>query len=171
MGINIDKYFNAILFFSENIPNLGKTKLNKMLYFLDFDHFEKYGKPVTDDVYINLELGPVPQSIDSILDEMIRRGLIEILPEQVVDFVRYHLLAKIKHNPNVFLPSEIEILCEISEKWQHHTAKEVVMASHGEAPWLATRNGEAIPYPLANYRGKFESPSYDEEPLELRTSA
>jgi len=169
--MNKEKYKNAILFFSENVPALGVTKLNKLLYFLDFDHFEKYGDAVTGDTYENKELGPVPQNIDNILTEMQAENLIDIVPEQVINFVRYHLLAKSKHNMNIFKSSEIEVLCEIAEKWNHHTAKEIVMASHGEAPWLATRNGEVIPYPLAYYRGKYEKPSYDEEPIESSISA
>jgi uncharacterized phage-associated protein len=164
--MNKEKYKNAILFFIENVPNLGVTKLNKLLYFLDFDHFEKYGNAVTDDIYENKELGPVPKHIDQILEEMQSEKLIDIVPEQIIDFVRYHLLAQAKHDANVFKPSEIEVLCEITEKWRHHTAKEIVIASHGEAPWLATRNGESIPYALAYYRGKFDKPSYDEEPIE-----
>jgi uncharacterized phage-associated protein len=168
--MNKEKYKNAILFFSENVPALGVTKLNKLLYFLDFDHFEKYGDAVTNDVYENKDLGPVPRNVETILEEMQAENLIDIVPEQVIDFVRYHLLAKAKHNMSIFKPSEIEVLCETNEKWSRHTAKEIVMASHGEAPWLATRNGEDIPYPLAYYRGKFEKPSYDEELLEPSTT-
>jgi uncharacterized phage-associated protein len=165
--MNKEKYKNAILFFSENVPALGVTKLNKLLYFLDFDHFEKFGDAVTGDTYENKELGPVPQHIDEIIEEMRSENLITIVCEQVIDYVRYHLLAKSKHDMSIFKPSEIEVLCETTEKWGHHTAKEIVMASHGEAPWLATKNGELIPYPLAYYRGKFEKPSYDEELVEI----
>lgn len=156
--MNKKKYKNAILFFAENVPALGVTKLNKLLYFSDFDHFEKYGDAVTDDTYENKELGPVPQHIDAILTEMQGEKQVAIVPEQVIDFIRYHLIAEAKHDTNVFKPSEIEVLCEVAEKWGRHTAKEIVIASHGEAPWLATRNGEIIPYPLAYYRGKFEKP-------------
>ena len=41
--INQEKYRNAILFFASRIQNgtLGKLKLMKLLYYLDFDFFEK----------------------------------------------------------------------------------------------------------------------------------
>ncbi len=44
--IDEKKYKNAILFFAKKIQNgtLGKLKLMKLLYFLDFDFFEKYGR-------------------------------------------------------------------------------------------------------------------------------
>lgn len=164
MKINNEKYRNAILFFASNVPNLGRVKLNKLLYFSDFDHFEKYGEPVTGETYQNDELGPVPMHIEQIIREMESEEQAEVVAEAVIDFVRYHLVPRIHYNPRIFKPSEMEILSAVSEKWGHHTAKELVIASHGEAPWLATRNGETIPYALAYYRGKFEEPSYDEEP-------
>ena len=70
MDINKEKYKNAILFFSERVSHIGKTKLNKFLYFMDFDHYEKYGESITGDTYINNDLGPVPSHVDDILDEM-----------------------------------------------------------------------------------------------------
>ena len=171
MKINKEKYKNTILFFASNVPNLGKVKLNKLLYFSDFDHFEKYGEPVTGETYQNDKLGPVPMHIEEIIGEMESGGQADIVAEAVIDFVRYHLVPKVHYNPSIFKPSEMEILSAVSEKWGHHTAKELVIASHGEAPWLATRNGNTIPYALAYYRGKFEEPSYDEEPRQDITLA
>ena len=42
-----DKLINAILFFAERTRALGKIKLFKLLYLLDFEHFRKTGRPVT----------------------------------------------------------------------------------------------------------------------------
>lgn len=171
MKINKGKYKNIVLFFASNVPNLGKVKLNKLLYFSDFDHFEKYGEPITGETYQNDKLGPVPMHIEEIIGEMESEGQVDTVAEAVIDFVRYRLVPKSHYNPSVFKPSEMEILSAVSEKWGHHTARELVIASHGEAPWLATRNGDTIPYALAYYRGKFEEPSYDEEPRQDITLA
>lgn len=37
-------------------PNVGKIVLNKLLYFADFNHYEKYRKSVTGDVYIKMPM-------------------------------------------------------------------------------------------------------------------
>jgi len=126
-----------------------------MLYFLDFDHFEKYGKSVTEDTYVHKEFGPVPENINTVLCKMVEDNLIQLLPEQVIDFPRDRIIPLVKHNPKNLKSSEMEMICEVTEKWAHHTAKELVSASHGEAPWIATRQNEIIPYTLAYYRGKF----------------
>lgn len=153
--MNIEKYINAILFFLENIQNLGRTKLYKLLYFLDFDHYEKYGESVTGESYQNKELGPVPVNAEDLIDRMKEDGLIDIVSEPVIDFIRHKFIAKVHHDPKVFSSTEIEMLCEVAEKWAHHTANEIVSASHGEAPCIATARGEIIPYPYAYYRNKF----------------
>ena len=69
--INEKKYRNIILFFSEKIQNgtLGKLKLMKLLYYLDFDFFEKYGRSITGDEYLRFDNGPVPRMAEKILKE------------------------------------------------------------------------------------------------------
>jgi uncharacterized phage-associated protein len=164
--MNIEKYTNAILFFAKSTPNLGIIKLNKLLYFLDFDHFEKYGEAVTDDVYINKSFGPVPQHSDDVLKLLREQGKITVAVEQVIDYTRYHIIANSDYSPDVFKPTEMAMLCEVKEKWSHLTAKEIVAATHGEAPWIATRQDEVIPYALAYYRGKYDSDSGIEAEVE-----
>ena len=153
--MNIEKYINAILFFLENIQNLGRTKLYKLLYFLDFDHYEKYGESVTGESYQNKDLGPVPVNAEDLIDRMKEDGLIDIVSEPVIDFIRHKFIAKVHHDPKVFSSTEIEMLREVAEKWAHHTANEIVSATHGEATWIATEREERIPYPYAYYRNKF----------------
>jgi len=159
-SLNKAKYKNAILYFLEHINNshLGKVKLMKLLYYMDFDHFEKCGTSITGDEYKNYPAGPVPEGGDAILKEMQAEGLIDISKEQVIDYLKYKYTPKARHEPSAFLPSEVEILSSVAEKWEHHSTNEIIAASHGEAPWLATENGETIPYALAYYRGKYDEP-------------
>ena len=84
--INEKKYKNAVLFFAKKIQNgtLGKLKLMKLLYFLDFDFFEKYGRSVTGDEYLRFEYGPVPRMGEKILKEMNGRE-IKITKRKIAD--------------------------------------------------------------------------------------
>jgi len=158
--MNKEKYENAILYFLETVNNahLGKVKLMKLLYYLDFDHFEKYGTPVTGDAYYHKAAGPLPSQGDAILQEMKEKGIIEVQVERIADFIKYKYISKAAYNPNIFVSSEREMLQEVAEKWKYHSKAEIIEASHGEAPWVATRIDEAIPYALAYYRGKYNEP-------------
>ena len=70
--INQKKYKNAILFFAKRIQNgtLGKLKIMKLLYYLDFDFFEKYNRSITGDEYLRFDNGPVPRMAEKFLKEM-----------------------------------------------------------------------------------------------------
>ncbi len=163
--INRKKYENAILYFLSNINNehLGKTKLMKLMYYLDFDHFEKYSVSVTEDTYCNLPAGPVPNRASNILEEMKNEGLIAISTKQVNNVRKYEYTPFVSPDMGVFGITEINMLEEVCKKWEHHSTAEIVNASHGEEPWIATREGENIPYALAFYRHKFDMPDFDND--------
>jgi len=55
-----EKLLNALIYFSENVMHPGKTKLFKLLNYLDFLHFEKTGRSVTGLQYSAWDRGPVP---------------------------------------------------------------------------------------------------------------
>jgi hypothetical protein len=56
-GYAPDKMRAASTYFCSRITNgtLGRTKLAKLLYFLDFDHFEQYDAPVTGAHYVHMK--------------------------------------------------------------------------------------------------------------------
>jgi hypothetical protein len=37
-------------------PNMGKILLNKLLYFSDFDYYEKHGESITNTIYRKLPM-------------------------------------------------------------------------------------------------------------------
>ena len=44
---------------------------------------------------------------------------------------------------------------EIADKWERFTGTEMKSASHGEAPWIATKPNDVIDYNLSYYRNKY----------------
>ncbi len=157
--IEREKYYNIILYFADKIQNntLGKVKLMKLLYYLDFDFFEKYGKPVTNDSYVRLPLGPVPRSADKIIDEMKSKGLIKVCRQKISEDMndRQLVVGLKKPDLKVFSSEEMEMLNIIVSKWEKFSGKEMKDASHGEAPWIATKPNCVIDYNLAYYRNKY----------------
>src|SRR5208337_325611 len=58
-----EKLINAIIFFVKNTKNCGKTKIFKLLYYLDFIHFKQTAKSVTGLTYNAFQWGPVPEAL------------------------------------------------------------------------------------------------------------
>ncbi len=156
--INEKKYKNAILFFAKKIQNgtLGKLKLMKLLYYLDFDFFEKYGRPVTGDEYLRFENGPVPRMAEKIIKQMSGKEIkitSRKMPKGYND--QQHIEPLTDFNPESFSKEEILMMEEIADKWEKFTGAEMKSASHGEAPWIATKPNDIIDYNLAYYRNKY----------------
>ncbi len=157
--VNKDKYKTVILYFANKIRNetLGKTKLMKLLYYLDFDFFELHGKSVTNDSYVRMPLGPVPENAEAILNEMIKEGSVKVqkckMPQGLND---KELIIPCKAKTLEHLTKEeIEMIEEIADKWEKFSGRDMKNASHGEAPWIATKPGCIIDYNLAYYRNKY----------------
>jgi uncharacterized phage-associated protein len=156
--INEKKYKNAIVFFAKRIQNgtLGKLKMMKLLYYLDFDFFEKYGNSVTGDEYLRFENGPVPRMAEKILKEM-NGSEIKITKRKMGDGYKdqLHIEALADFDMNVFTKEELLMLEEIAGKWEKFTGAEMKSATHGEAPWIATKADGVIDYNLSYYRNKY----------------
>lgn len=156
--INEKKYKNTILFFAKKIQNgtLGKLKLMKLLYFLDFDFFEKYGRSITGDQYLRFEYGPVPRMGEKMLKKM-SGNEIKITKRRVADGFndQMHIEALKDFDVSVFTKEELLMLEEVADKWEKFAGVEMKNASHGEAPWIATKPNDIIDYNLAYYRNKY----------------
>ena len=156
--VDSKKYKNIILFFANKIRNgtLGKLKLMKLLYFLDFDFFEKYGNSVTNDQYLRFENGPVPRMAVKILKEMAGKE-IKISRKKIADGYKdqEHIEPLKEFNINLFTKEELLLMEEIADKWEKFSGTEMKNASHGEAPWIATKPNEVIDYNLSFYRNKY----------------
>ncbi len=160
--INSNKYKNVILFFANKIQNgtLGKLKMMKLLYFLDFDFFEKYGKSVTRDEYLRFERGPIPRMANTMLEKMEGKDIKihrEKMPKGYNDKQRIQPLKPF--DVNLFTREELLMMEEVAGKWEKFTGTEMKNASHGEAPWIATKPNEVIDYNLAYYRNKYSEMS------------
>ena len=72
--ISEKKYKEVILYLAEKLGGeiKGKKKLAKLLYFVDFDFFEKFQKSLTGDVYRALPMGPFPATMEKILADMVK---------------------------------------------------------------------------------------------------
>jgi len=164
---NQDKLEAAILFFTSNrdIVDLGKTKLMKLLYFADFEHFERYDVPITGATYGRLPKGPVPREALDVLKEMDERELLEISNEPVGNHVRERYIPLVDPDLSVFSAAERNTLNEVTVLFRKFTLTEIIERSHQEAPWLACSTGESIPYELAYYRNRYGAMDLDPDEL------
>ncbi len=157
-GINESKYRNAILYICQRLGGqvFGKKKLYKLLYYVDFDHFEyqESMSPITGEEYKAWPMGPVPQNFPEVMAKMVEDGQIERTsvdsgwgnPTEV-------FTATEAPDCSVFSEDEKFILNRVIEKYGNLNGKQLEILTHAEAPYIATEPNDKIEYELAFYRG------------------
>lgn len=155
-----EKLVDAIVYFAENTANCGKTKLFKLLFLFDFEHYKQTGRSVTGLDYYAWKLGPVPADLDNELDsESPENSLlwdsINITPQAAINFVRLQIVPKREFNPEHFSKRELRLLELLANEHRYKTADQMVDLTHAEngvwARVYADGAGkfEKIPYQLA----------------------
>lgn len=150
-----EKLQQVILYFLEHINNvhLGRTKLMKLPYFVDFDHFEAHGQSITGAVYRKLPHGPYPDKVEKVIAKMGKDGLVRQLKVNHKGFTQRRLITlKGKFDPAKFSGAELQTLERVAADWANATAADIEAATHREAPWAGTQDGKTIDYEMAEYR-------------------
>lgn len=129
-----DKFINAILFFAKNTDpeKLGIKKLAKLLFFSDFLHFERYGRPIIGDEYYHLPQGPVPTTSYDLYKDTFKRKIKTGLEEYIsINPIKVGIYTMEKINPlkecdeNVFSDSDLEIMQEIAKRFYSETGTDL----------------------------------------------
>lgn len=157
MILHRKKYQQAILYLCEKLNReiRGKKKLAKLLYYLDFDYYEKYQKYFTGERYKKLPMGPFPVALEKITADLIKNKQLAV--EKIEEWNGYNPteVYKILKNPDlsVFSSEEKKMIDRIIVKYGHLNGKELENLTHSEAPYIGTEDKKEIPYDLAFYRG------------------
>jgi len=150
--LNEAKYRNIILYFIGNTDaaQLGKVKLMKLLYFLDFAYFERYRISMTGDDYQHQVMGPVPLAASAVIHRMQSDGQITAQKRAGQDaHPQTEYIPRQDPDLTVFSDAEREMLIIVARKWYWHTEREIVDAVHGDLPWQQTAPNAIIDYALA----------------------
>jgi transcriptional regulator with XRE-family HTH domain len=135
-------------------PNVGETVLYKLLYFIDFDYYEKTGHSVTGLNYIRNHYGPTPSVRDfqGVIDGMILSEDLEIVETKYFNNIQRKYLPNKKSDLRELNAAEIKHIDETLARLSDKSAKELSDLSHFDTPWLAAKEGGAIDYRGVFYR-------------------
>jgi transcriptional regulator with XRE-family HTH domain len=147
--LNESKFKEVLLYILERVgakSNVGLTVLYKLMYFSDFDFYEKYGRHLTGANYRKIEHGPAPTSFDNIVSQMIDGGEIT---KVVAD---YHGKAQKRYLPlrradvSSLSGTEVQVIDAVLSRHSDKNATEISEYSHGDAPWQKAKMGELLDY-------------------------
>ncbi len=165
--LQISKFKNVLLYILERCagkPNVGETVLNKLLYFCDFDFYELYEEHLTGSRYKKLPYGPVPQKLNTIINQMINKGQLKRIKTEFHDFPQTRYIPLEKSDLKQFSAAEKTVIDHVILQMSDWNANKISEYSHKDMPWLATKEGDFISYNLAFYRElPYSVRVYDEE--------
>lgn len=141
------KFLNAVLFFSKD--GAFTTCLNKFLFYADFLHFKRFSVSMTGLRYAHMPFGPAPDKFMNFFALLTENGIVD------VEEVNYDGGSGVRFKPsigidtNVFEESELRCLLAVKAAFEGKSSKEMSDYSHEEEAWRSTKNGDLIPYTLA----------------------
>ena len=130
----INKIGNTIVYLAQNIPQLSKTKLLKLLYLLDEVSIKEFAIPFLNLEYYVWQAGPVATEIfgeisqeleNSVLDQFLRLRFQEINQRFAV-FIE----PKQDFDDSEFSDNDIMILEMFCQKFKNTTAEQLVEITH-----------------------------------------
>lgn len=161
-----EKFKNVLLYVTKRIgalPNVGQTVLYKILYFCDFDYYEKFEKQLIGARYIKNHYGPTPVAFAKIVKEMVADGEIEELKTKYFKNDQTKYIPVREPDLSMLTAQELDHIDEEIRRLGDKTAIELSDFSHKDVPWIVTPEGKEIPYETVFYRTKDTSVrKYDE---------
>lgn len=152
---NVEKFKQALLYILGKVgsrPNIGQTVLYKLLYFIDLDYYEKFGKRLIGATYIKNTYGPTPVSFAKIVREMEEEGKLVEVKSKYFDKDQTKYIPVAEADVSVFSGSELKHIDDELERLAHKNARELSDLSHVDTPWLVAKEREVINYRHVFYR-------------------
>jgi hypothetical protein len=135
---------------SEGDEAFGATKLNKLLFFCDFEHYRATGRSITGHDYVKQEFGPVPKGMPEIMMRMHDEDKIAIREESATGgYVRKRPVGLRTPNVSKFTSEQIDLVHRVIRRFQAHNASCISEFSHQFIGWKVARTDEVIPYSVS----------------------
>ncbi|PIU98344.1 XRE family transcriptional regulator [Candidatus Wolfebacteria bacterium CG03_land_8_20_14_0_80_40_12] len=164
---NVKKFKEVLLYVLSKVgakPNIGETALYKLLYFIDFDFYEKFEEQLTGARYIKNHYGPTPVEFKKIVEIMEEKKEIERVKSSYFQYEQKKYLPRREPDLKSLSAQEIKHIDEVLARLSDKNANELSDYSHNDVPWKVHKSGEIISYESVFYRDPEHSVrNYDDE--------
>ncbi len=167
---NLVKFKEVLLYILNRVgskPNVGESVLYKLLYFIDFNYYEKYEEQLIGATYIKNNYGPTPKEFIKIVNEMEGKKELSKVESQYFKYPQTKYLPLREPDLSVLNARELRMIDSVLESLSGKNATDISEYSHNDVPWLTTEDGEVIDYESVFYRTHpYSVRSYDEEDIQ-----
>lgn len=162
----LEKFKEVLLYILNKVgskPNIGETVIYKLLYFADFDYYEKYEEQLTGASYMKNRFGPTPVEFKNIVERMLDKDMTKV-ENKYFDYPQTKYLPLRKPDLTKLKAHEIVAIDDVLNRLSDMNANQISDYSHNDVPWLTTEDGKIIEYESVFYRmAPYSVREYSEE--------
>lgn len=148
MKVNEEKYTNLIMYILFRCcgkPNLGKTVLCTVMYFIDFDYYERYGEFLTKETYIKSRRGIRPKHFRKITQKLIDKDKLFLRKEPYYNRILHRYYPTVIPTPK-FSQRELAVINSCIRNLSDNNAYTITRHAWADKPLVKAELGCEIDY-------------------------
>ena len=152
---NIEKFKQVLLYVVSKVgsrPNIGQTALYKLLYFIDFDYYEKYQQYLIGATYIKNTHGPSPVSFAKIARDLKNQGKLVEVNSKYFNYDQKKYLVTAEPEVSSLSAQELKHIDDELARLASKSAKALSDLSHIDTPWRVAGEKQILNYRHVFYR-------------------
>lgn len=148
----VEKLKNLILYLSQKSQQdekFGSTKLNKLLFYSDFEFYRRHLKSITGSEYQKLKAGPAPRAMARVLHEMRQSGHLRLDRKSFFSFTQKVPVPLAEPDMSCFSEEEIKTVDSVLDRFRDHNGGEISGHAYREFRLSHYEDGETISYNIS----------------------
>ena len=143
-SLSTDKVANVVRLIISTIGSTFVTKMNKLLFYVDFIHYKNHGYGITGITYKALPFGPVPEYWGTLYSSLPGIDMEEFVYPSGQSGIK---LEATENTDNILNESELSTIEKVCTLFSNMNAGEISQTSHLEKCWIENKdNRSAISY-------------------------
>ncbi len=162
---------NLIVYFTFKVDKLTPTKLVKLIYLADLDHYKKYRCTISEVPFYSYHYGPWHHIIDRVMQEECGELIeVESVQTRKGDVIRIHKAKVAQASIKFPRPEMFKTLDEVVKKWGRISTKKIVEHIKSTTPFIETKKGDTIDFMLVDteFRESIEKASKQAKDSKLK---
>jgi len=152
---NLEKFKEVFLYILNKVgskPNVGESVLYKLLYFIDFNYYEKYEEQLMGATYIKNHYGPTPKEFIKIIEDMEGNEELTKIQDNYFQYPQTKYLPLRKPDLTKISAQEQKVIDDVLNTLSDMNATQISDYSHNDVPWLTAEDGAVMDYESVFYR-------------------
>lgn len=167
---NLEKFREVLLYVLNKVgskPNVGESVLYKLLYFIDFNYYEKYEEQLIGATYIKNNYGPTPKEFIKIVEKMERQKELIRINSKYFQYPQRKYLPLRQPDLSKINDAERNTIDYVLLGLSDMSAAQISEYSHKDVPWLTAEDGGIIDYESVFYRTpEYSARKYDDKDIQ-----